>query len=482
MDRLRLQGSDEEVDHGVVVEDDVHGEKVEEVDPIRKTLPAQLENMNDRGLMRFRCKECAFGDNNAVVEKMRQISEVQEGVKVDTYFKATPLKSLAEACQLEEVKTIIREGSGLENDEQIELGNVIPIVGNIVCSSPNGFHENHLGNLNLVVDLTQFVFNKDTNGLGIGEANSPNILSRAHESKNGNNSILDKGEYSMVSNEFEIHGTKMEFHSKSLGMGTKKASKNKKRWVKSLADVEEVILDKVDRKCQRRGRKHRNCFKAVQSKEGSFESFIWESEVAPFKDLIKSRWLAATIGVAVLLVRCKAVDRSAIGSGFVDLLELFVSSPWSKKISLNIESDSKLVVSWISNKMLRPWKDWRIFADIDYWSETIGDVQFSHVSRKANSFADSLAKMGDTAVAAATTTVTQKSELVVKAKSEAGLKSSKMVDKGEISGQKEEVEEAELRTLKSPEKGKMGRLGQTSQRVGTLRRERLLVINGGERK
>ncbi|XVF29209.1 hypothetical protein REPUB_Repub15cG0100900 [Reevesia pubescens] len=45
--------------------------------------------------------------------------------------------------------------------------------------------------------------------------------------------------------------------------------------------------------------------------------------------------------------------------------------------------------------MLRPWKDWRIFANIDYWSETIGDVQFSHVSRKANSFADSLAKMGE---------------------------------------------------------------------------------------
>ncbi|XVF12197.1 hypothetical protein REPUB_Repub08aG0093900 [Reevesia pubescens] len=66
-----------------------------------------------------------------------------------------------------------------------------------------------------------------------------------------------------------------------------------------------------------------------------------------------------------------------------------------EKISLIIEFDSKLVVSWISNKLLRPWKDWCIFADIDYWSETIGDVQFSHVSRKANSFVDSLAKMGE---------------------------------------------------------------------------------------
>ncbi|XVF16934.1 hypothetical protein REPUB_Repub10bG0073600 [Reevesia pubescens] len=74
---------------------------------------------------------------------------------------------------------------------------------------------------------------------------------------------------------------------------------------------------------------------------------------------------------------------------------MFVSSPWFKKISLIIEFDSKLVVSWISNKLLRPWKDWRIFADIDYWSETIGDVQFSRVSRKANSFVDSLAKMGE---------------------------------------------------------------------------------------
>ncbi|XVF22204.1 hypothetical protein REPUB_Repub12eG0153500 [Reevesia pubescens] len=93
---------------------------------------------------------------------------------------------------------------------------------------------------------------------------------------------------------------------------------------------------------------------------------------------------------------CKVID--ALFSEIVAVklaLELFVSPPWFKKINLIIESDSKLVVSWIFNKMLRPWKDWRILPDIDHWSETIGDVQFSHVSRKANSFADSLAKMDE---------------------------------------------------------------------------------------
>ncbi|XP_022742735.1 histone-lysine N-methyltransferase ATXR3-like isoform X2 [Durio zibethinus] len=60
---------------------------------------------------------------------------------------------------------------------------------------------------------------------------------------------------------------------------------------------------------------------------------------------------------------------------------------------------------------------------------------------------------------AAVTAKAQKSELVVKAKSEAGLKSSKEVDKCENSGQKEEVEEGELGTLKWPREGQNGEVG-----------------------
>ncbi|XVE96314.1 hypothetical protein REPUB_Repub02eG0210700 [Reevesia pubescens] len=275
VDRLRLQGSDEEDDHGVEVEENVHGEEVEEVDLVRKTMSTQLKNVNDRGLMRVRSMEISISGTNAVVEKTRQKSEGEvQRVDIDPNFEAPLLKSLAETRQseidnnaidigcfemgnmLNKVDegslSIIKEGSRLENDEQIRLGNFDPVVENIICSSPNGILESQLGNLNLVVDLTQFVPNKETNGL--------------KSLKKGISPILEKGEYSKDSNEFEIHGTVMEFHSKSLMVGTKKAFKIKKG-DKSPADVKEDILDKVNRKCQRRGRKQRNCVKEIQSKE-----------------------------------------------------------------------------------------------------------------------------------------------------------------------------------------------------------------------
>ncbi|EOX99202.1 hypothetical protein QUC31_014751 [Theobroma cacao] len=62
----------------------------------------------------------------------------------------------------------------------------------------------------------------------------------------------------------------------------------------------------------------------------------------------------------------------------------------------------------------------------------------------------------------------KKSELVVKPKSEAGLKSSKEVDKGENSGQREEVEEGELGTLKWPREGENGEVGTDKLKTGGI--------------
>ncbi|PPS10861.1 hypothetical protein GOBAR_AA09790 [Gossypium barbadense] len=62
----------------------------------------------------------------------------------------------------------------------------------------------------------------------------------------------------------------------------------------------------------------------------------------------------------------------------------------------------------------------------------------------------------------------RKSELVVKAKTEAGLKSSKEIDKGENSGQKEEVEEGELGTLKWPREGENGEVGTDKSKNGEI--------------
>ncbi|XVE92871.1 hypothetical protein REPUB_Repub01dG0140900 [Reevesia pubescens] len=75
---------------------------------------------------------------------------------------------------------------------------------------------------------------------------------------------------------------------------------------------------------------------------------------------------------------------------------------------------------------------------------------------------------GAAAVAATATATAQKSGLVVKAKSEAGLKNSKEVDKGEISGQKEEVEEGELGTLKWPKEGENGEVGTDKSKSGEI--------------
>ncbi|KAH1098656.1 hypothetical protein J1N35_015577 [Gossypium stocksii] len=77
--------------------------------------------------------------------------------------------------------------------------------------------------------------------------------------------------------------------------------------------------------------------------------------------------------------------------------------------------------------------------------------------------------VGAAAAAAAAAAVTsQKSELVVKAKTEAGLKSSKEIDKGENSGQKEEVEEGELGTLKWPREGENGEVGTDKSKNGEI--------------
>ncbi|GMI74776.1 SET domain protein 2 [Hibiscus trionum] len=76
--------------------------------------------------------------------------------------------------------------------------------------------------------------------------------------------------------------------------------------------------------------------------------------------------------------------------------------------------------------------------------------------------------VGSAAAAAAAAATSQKSELVVKAKSEAGLKNSKEIDKGENSGQKEEVEEGELGTLKWSREGENGEVGTDKTKSGEI--------------
>ncbi|EOY20113.1 Uncharacterized protein TCM_045510 [Theobroma cacao] len=74
-------------------------------------------------------------------------------------------------------------------------------------------------------------------------------------------------------------------------------------------------------------------------------------------------------------------------------LRLFSASQYIGA-QLLFESDSKVALSWVSDVRQRPWKLWQIFNEIDYLSQTIGNVSYINVLREGNSFADSLGKLG----------------------------------------------------------------------------------------
>ncbi|XVF00657.1 hypothetical protein REPUB_Repub04eG0020000 [Reevesia pubescens] len=75
-------------------------------------------------------------------------------------------------------------------------------------------------------------------------------------------------------------------------------------------------------------------------------------------------------------------------------MELFCTCPLNGKSFLIIKTDSKNAVCWICKTESRPCKKWQLFADIDHLIKCIGKVDFVHVFREANVFADALAKLG----------------------------------------------------------------------------------------
>lgn len=63
-----------------------------------------------------------------------------------------------------------------------------------------------------------------------------------------------------------------------------------------------------------------------------------------------------------------------------------------------MESYSSNAISWLSSKVLPPWRLQFYFNEIKTLSSLV-IVEFHHVGQSANSFADSLAKQGvDTAI------------------------------------------------------------------------------------
>ncbi|KAL4384698.1 hypothetical protein GQ457_15G025740 [Hibiscus cannabinus] len=88
------------------------------------------------------------------------------------------------------------------------------------------------------------------------------------------------------------------------------------------------------------------------------------------------------------------------GSDFAELmavktaLSIFLEAGWMGKVHLIIESDSQVVLNWISNPLLRPWKWWCFFDEIENLVRKLGSVNFSYIPRNRNNLADHLAKAG----------------------------------------------------------------------------------------
>ncbi|KAL4289827.1 hypothetical protein GQ457_14G025840 [Hibiscus cannabinus] len=75
-------------------------------------------------------------------------------------------------------------------------------------------------------------------------------------------------------------------------------------------------------------------------------------------------------------------------------LEIFIEAIWINKTNLIVQSDSLVILSWISDISLRPWKWWKIFRKLDDMILKINYVRFNHIPRRKNRMADFLATEG----------------------------------------------------------------------------------------
>ncbi|KAL4385095.1 hypothetical protein GQ457_15G021870 [Hibiscus cannabinus] len=73
-------------------------------------------------------------------------------------------------------------------------------------------------------------------------------------------------------------------------------------------------------------------------------------------------------------------------------LELLVSLPWEAVLSLIIEFDSIVAISWVLYREWRPWRLGSLFHRLDSVCLSLPYVCFSYVLREVNGIVDSLAK------------------------------------------------------------------------------------------
>ncbi|KAL4302063.1 hypothetical protein GQ457_10G007730 [Hibiscus cannabinus] len=89
-----------------------------------------------------------------------------------------------------------------------------------------------------------------------------------------------------------------------------------------------------------------------------------------------------------------------LGAEFAELmairlaLSIFIEANSVGKSFLIVESDSQVVINWITNRSSRSWRWWKIFKDLDSNSRIVSKVKILYVLRKHNKLADNLAKTG----------------------------------------------------------------------------------------
>ncbi|KAL4346521.1 hypothetical protein GQ457_17G004720 [Hibiscus cannabinus] len=89
---------------------------------------------------------------------------------------------------------------------------------------------------------------------------------------------------------------------------------------------------------------------------------------------------------------------SPLGLDFAELvailkaLEVFKAGNWIVCAPLIVESNSKVILNWLSDSLQRPWRWWKIFRDIGFLVTQIGNIQFQHICMEKN-LADYLEKV-----------------------------------------------------------------------------------------
>ncbi|XVF65828.1 hypothetical protein PTKIN_Ptkin09bG0282100 [Pterospermum kingtungense] len=77
----------------------------------------------------------------------------------------------------------------------------------------------------------------------------------------------------------------------------------------------------------------------------------------------------------------------------VDALSYVVEAKFDPPPDIIVESNSKVVISWLNHALDQPWKYNNLLNSLQNLYLNLGNISFVHVYREANHFVDSLAKM-----------------------------------------------------------------------------------------